>query len=154
MQTVNCLELLNEILQICPLPVQSLIKYLTKSLCPGKTQTRYVEIGSNKWWLKNIARCSKISALLFGNRIHSYYMLSAVSIRMSHMPIFSKASCRSNLRFLELRYHLSLLTSSTLMNQAPYLQCKHFSKDSWTEGRDNYGIRGLLVRILRKDPKT
>ena len=146
MQDVNCLDLLNEILKVCPGPVQELIKYLTRSLCPGKTQTRYLEIGTNKWWLKNIARCPMSSALLFGNRVHSYYVLNSIILRLTHLPIYSKASCRNNLRFLELRYNLNLLTDHNLMNQATYLQCKHFSKDSWTEGKDNYGVRGLLVR--------
>ena len=148
MQNIDCEALLNEVLTVCPGPVRELMKHLTASLSPGRTQTRYMEIGPMKWWVKNMNRCPIVYDLLFNSPIHTYYALSAVSLRVTHMPIYSKATNRHNLRFMELRYQLNLITTHVLTNQVPYMQCKHFSKDSWAENQGLQGQSGRLVSDL------
>ena len=145
MQDMDGLKLLEEILTVCPMPVIDLMTHLIESLRPDQTQTRFMEIGPLKWWLKNVTNCPIIAKLFLGSEKSTHYCLSAVSIRVTNFPIFSKTSERRGLRFLELKYHMSVVTQYSLTSPVSYVQCKHYSRDAWSERDDGSRMGGLLV---------
>ena len=147
MQKLDGIALLNEILSKLPLPLMQLLYQLASSLDPESTQTRFVEIGPIHWWKDNLMRMPMLSELLLGGKRVSFYFLSTVTIRLTNIPIFSRASNRCGLIFVELKMHLSLPTPRLLKDRDAYIQCKHFSRNEWTgiPGKDTEG--GSLVRL-------
>ena len=130
MQKVNGLDILEEVLSVCPSAVIELMKHLMDTMNPDHTQTRYVELGPLKWWLKNILRCPILSSMFMGGSLSSHYTLSGVSMRITSLPIYSKTTGNRGLRFLEIRCHMSLITPYLLCISSTNLECKHYSRNS------------------------
>ena len=138
--------MLEEVIDICPPAVIDLITHLMKTLRPGKAQTRYIELGPIKWWLKNIWRCPLLLHLLMGNREMSHYVLTGASLRVTNLPIFSRATKKNGLRFVEVQWHLSLLTIFSMLPSGSAACCKHYSRDSWTtDGTSEDSLNDILV---------
>ena len=150
MQKIHALDVLEEVLAICPPAVLELMQHLMESMTPDHTQTRYIEIGPMKWWLKNILRCPILSSLFLGGRLSSHYALSGVSMRITSLPIYSKTTGTQGLRFLELRCHLSLITPYSMCTSGAYLECKHYSRNSGVIEAEHENSGGTLVSFQKR----
>ena len=127
-----------------PSQVLDLMGLLSDTIDPTQTQSRMWEIRPAKWWMDNIMRLPIFSKLLFCGRVSSHYMLTSVVIRLTNLPVTSRRSRMPGMQFIEINYRLSLLTEHCLSSRDSYLQCRHFSQNSWY-GDTSRNVSGALV---------
>ena len=146
LQKIEGTILLQEILEVVPVPIVSLIGQLASTLVPEETRTRLVEVGPTKWWIKNLRRCPKLYQLLMGGRLTSVYYLSTITIRLTNLPIKNRTSGRDGLLFVEFQCHLSILTPHVFTEYEGEVYCRHFSRNEWALGAGKETESGTLVR--------